>query len=166
MNKTIDEVLAEAAIRDVQMLYCRAVDRMDFELLRNCFHADAVADYGFFVGGVDEFIAMAKASLDTFTRTTHFTGNQLIEVHGDGAWAEHYAVATHRCPADEKGPVRDFVTIVRYVDRMERREGDWRIAKRVLILDSWRTDPVGEAGYAPKAQLGQRDRSDASYSLR
>ena len=37
MKNTIDELLAEAAIRDVQMRYCRAVDRMDFDLLRTCF---------------------------------------------------------------------------------------------------------------------------------
>jgi len=102
MKKTIDEVVAEAAIRSVQISYCRAIDRMDFDLLRTCFHPDATADYGFFSGGMDEFIAMAKTSLKSFTTTTHFTGNQLVEVNGDSAWAEHYTVATHRCPADEK----------------------------------------------------------------
>jgi hypothetical protein len=163
MKKTIDEVVAEAAIRSVQISYCRAIDRMDFDLLRTCFHPDATADYGFFSGGMDEFIAMAKTSLKNFTTTTHFTGNQLVEVNGDSAWAEHYTVATHRCPADENGPVRDFVTIIRYADRMERREGDWRIAKRVLILDSWRIDPVAELGSAPKVQPGRRDRGDPSY---
>jgi len=166
MNKTVDELLAEAAIRDVQIRYCRAVDRMDFDLLRTCFHADATADYGFFKGGVEEFIAMARGGLTAYTSTTHFTGNQLVEVHGDSAWAEHYTVATHRCPADATGPVRDLVTTVRYVDRMERRDGDWRIAQRLLILDWWRTDPVTEIGSAPQVQLGKRDGVDASYSLR
>lgn len=148
------------------MRYCRAVDRWDFELLRSCFHGDATADYGFFVGGVDDFIAMAQEGLKAYTNTTHFTGNQLVEVHGDSAWAEHYTVATHRCPADELGPTRDLVTAVRYVDRMERRAGDWRIAKRVLILDWWRTDPVSEIGSAPPVQHGKRNTSDASYSVR
>jgi hypothetical protein len=166
MKMMIDELLAEAAIRKVQIRYCRAVDRMDFDILRTCFHPDATADYGFFAGDVDEFIAMAKDGLKTFASTTHFTGNQLVEVNGDNAWAEHYTVATHRCPADEKGPVRDFVTSIRYIDRMEEREGDWRIAKRVLILDSWRVDPVLEFGSGPQVQHGRRDRSDASYSVR
>ena len=164
MNKTIDELLAEAAIRDVQIRYCRAVDRMDFDLLRTCFHADAAADYGFFNGGVDEFVAMAREGLKAYAGTTHFTGNQLVKVRGDSAWAEHYTVATHRCPADESGPLRDLVTTVRYVDRMERRDGEWRIAKRVLILDWWRADPVSEIGAAPPVGRGKRDYSDASYS--
>ena len=166
MKKTMDELLSEAAIRNIQICYCRAIDRMDFDLLRTCFHSDATADYGFFTGGVDEFIAMAKDGLRSYVSTTHFTGNQLVEVNGDSAWAEHYTVATHRCPADENGPLRDFVTIVRYVDRLERREGNWRIAKRVLILDSCRTDPVLELGPLPEVQPGKRDRSDRSYSLR
>jgi hypothetical protein len=161
--KTIDELLAEAEIRDVQMRYCRASDRMDYDLLRACFHPDATFDYGaFFVGDVDGFIAVAERSLPAYSGTTHVTGNQLVEVKGDSAWAEHYTLATHRCPADDKGPLRDFVTSVRYIDRLEKRDGRWLIAKRVLILDWCRTDPVGEVELRPTAR---RDREDASYLL-
>jgi hypothetical protein len=165
LRKTVEELLAEAAIRDVQIRYCRAVDRKDFELLRTCFHPDATFDYGIFAGDVEAFVAMAHESLATFAGTTHFTGNQLVEVSGDSAWAEHYAVATHRCPADEAGPLRDFVTAIRYVDDMRRRDGDWRIFKRLLILDWSRTDPVAEAK-GVRDPTARRDRSDASYSLR
>jgi hypothetical protein len=166
VRKTLEELLAEAAIRDVQIRYCRAVDRMDFDLLRSCFHPDASADYGFFKGGVDAFVEMAVKELAAFTGTVHFTGNQLVEVDGDRAWAEHYTTATHRCPADENGPLRDYVAIVRYVDRMERRDGDWRIARRILILDSSRTDPVPDLGPGARSKGARRDRSDPSYSLR
>ena len=78
MIKTIDEVVAEAAIRSVQISYCRAVDRMDFNLLRACFHPDATADYGFFSGGIDEFIAMAKTSLKSFSTTSDWCGAQAL----------------------------------------------------------------------------------------
>ncbi len=165
MRKTIDEVLAEAAIRDIQMRYCRACDRMDFELLRECFHADATTEY-FGTADLDGFIEMGRQALPGFVKTTHNTGNQNVEVNGDAAWAEHYTVATHRLAADDTGPERDFVTSVRYVDRLECREGDWRIARRVLILDWVRVDPVGEIGPEPEVQAGRRDRSDASYTMR
>lgn len=166
MQKTLEELLAEAAIRDVQIRYCRAVDRMDFDLLRSCFHPDATAEYGFFQGGVDAFVEMAGRELQAYTGTVHFTGNQLVEVDGDSAWAEHYTTASHRCPADEAGPLRDYVAIVRYVDRMERRNGDWRIARRILVLDSSRTDPVPDGGPGPRSQGARRDRLDPSYGLR
>jgi len=166
LKKTIDDLLAEAAIRDLHARYCRAVDRMDFALLRTCFHPDAVAEYGFFVGGVDDFVAMAQDSLTTYVGTTHFIGNQLVEVEGDTAWAEHYTRASHRYAADAEGPERDYVTDIRYIDRAERRDGDWRLARRVLILDSARTDPLLELGPKPRTPRGRRDRDDASYGLR
>ena len=165
MKKTIEDVIAEAAIRDVQMRYCRACDRMDFELLRACFHGDATTDYGFFGGTVDEFIASAEAALPGFEVTTHNTGNQNVVLNGTTALAEHYTVATHRLAADEHGPLRDFITAVRYIDRMECREGDWRIARRALVLDWTRTDPVGLVPPDPEVPRAQRDRSDLSYTL-
>lgn len=165
MKKTVDELLAEAAIRDVQMRYCRACDRMDFDLLRACFHPDATTDYGFSSGTLDEFIAMAQAALPSYLITTHNTGNQNVVVNGQTALAEHYTVASHRIAADEHGPLRDFITSVRYVDRMECRDGDWRIARRVLILDWTRTDPVADAGPDPEVPRGLRDRGDLSYTL-
>jgi hypothetical protein len=137
---------------------------MDFDLLRSCFHPDASTDYGFYAGDVDGFIAMAQSGLAAYDKTTHFTGNQLVEVAGDSAWAEHYTVATHRCPPDEKSPLRDFVTSIRYVDDLQRRDGDWRISRRVLILDWWRTDPVVEFGPGPQVQPGRREPGDASYT--
>ena len=164
MRKTIEEVCAEAAIKDVQMRYCRGCDRADYELLRECFHADATTSYGFFGGSVDDFIASARQQLPLFLHTTHNTGNQNVTVSGDSAWAEHYTVATHRLAADAAGPLRDFVTAVRYIDRMECREGDWRIAHRKLVLDWTRTDPVADAPPDPDVPRGSRDRGDPSYS--
>lgn len=163
MRKTIEEVLAEAAIRDIQIRYCRACDRMDFALLRSCFHPDATTQYGYFGGTVDDFIASAEQQLPYFVGTTHNTGNQLVEVSGDTAWAEHYTVATHRIAADEMGPERDLVTSVRYVDRLECRVGDWRIARRELVLDWVRSDPVVVIEPRPEVQPGRRDRGDPSY---
>lgn len=166
MRKTIAQVVAEAAIKDVHVRYCRACDRMDFELLRSCFHPDATTEYGFFGGSVDDFIAGARQSLPAFVATTHNTGNQCVDVDGDTAWAEHYTVATHRMAADDLGPERDFVTSVRYVDRMECRDGDWRIARRVLVLDWIRSDPVVAIEPRPEVQAGRRDRQDVSYQVR
>ena len=103
MRKTIEEVVAEATIKDIQIRYCRACDRMDFDLLRSCFHPDATTQYGFFGGGIDDFIEGARQQLPHFVGTTHNTGNQIVEVDGNGAWAEHYTVATHRIAADEIG---------------------------------------------------------------
>ena len=102
-------------------------------------------------------------SLGRFTATTHMTGNQLIRVEGESAWCEFYTLATHRIAADENGPERDYVASVRYVDRMECRSGEWRIARRQCILDWARSDPVPEYCDGPKTGGARRDRSDPSY---
>lgn len=166
MAMTPEQFLAEAEIKNLQIRYCRSVDRADFELLRACFHPDATTDYGYFGGSLDEFVAAAEQQLGTFLITTHNTGNQLVEVDGDAAWAEHYTVASHRLAADASGPVRDLVTAVRYIDRAERRGGEWRIAKRTLVLDWVRMDPVGELGTEPDVPRGRQGREDLSYSAR
>lgn len=164
MPKTIEDVLAEAEIKDVHLRYCRANDRRDEELMRNCFHPDAVIELHEPLS-VDAFIELGRVMLSKFTVTWHNTGNQLVEVRGDAAWAEHYTTSSHRIAADETGPERDFVASGRYIDQMERRDGEWRIARRTMLLDFTRTDPVppGERGLS--GRRGARDRSDPSYAL-
>ena len=44
MPKTIEDVIAESEIKHVHIRYCRANDRRDEELMRSCFHADAVIE--------------------------------------------------------------------------------------------------------------------------
>lgn len=161
MAKTIECLLDEAAIKEVQIRYCRAADRVDAEALRACFHPHATADYGHGAWNLDEYMEHATAMMANFIATTHNTGNQLVEVDGDSAWAEHYAVATHRWPHDENGDTRDMIAGIRYVDRMERIGGEWRIARRVMVLDWHRIDPV--IGVSEQAANGRRDRSDPSY---
>lgn len=96
MALTIDELLARQEIADVILRYARGVDRLDFDLVRSCYHPDAYDDHGSFAGGVEEFIAMCEQFLPKWTATQHFMGNMLIEVDGDVARAETYAVAYHR----------------------------------------------------------------------
>ncbi|KHK90283.1 nuclear transport factor 2 family protein [Novosphingobium malaysiense] len=163
MTRTIDDLLAEAEIRDLHIRYCRGADRMDFDLMRSSFHPDAVVDYGQFGTTVDDLIAGAEEGLKTFLVTTHSTANQLVEINGDCAWAEHYTLATHRLSETDEATLRDYVVSLRYIDRLERRAGTWKIAMRKLVVDWMRTDPVDAGQAAPKGELGRRDRSDPSY---
>jgi hypothetical protein len=164
MEMSLQRLLDEAAIKNVHIRYCRGIDRMDWDLVRSCYHPDAIDDHGEYIGGIDGFIAYCKAGTPNFLSTFHFTGNQLVEVDGDIAWAEHYARAYHRVPAGTDGVLKDLVTNVRYVDRFERRNGEWRIAKRVVVVDTDRVDPVRESWVPPVQFRGKRDKTDPSYS--
>ena len=164
MEESLQRLLDEAAIKKVHIRYCRGIDRMDWDLVRSCYHPDAIDDHGEYVGGIDEFIEYCKAGTPNFVSTTHMTGNQLVEVDGDSAWAEHYARAYHRVAAGPDGQAKDLVCNARYVDRYERRNGEWRIAKRLVIVDTERVDPVRETWTDPSQLRGRRDKTDPSYS--
>jgi SnoaL-like domain len=159
----VQTLIDQAAIRDIHLRYCRGVDRMDWALVRSCYHDDATDDHGGYSGGIDGYMVWVVAALARYESTQHFTGNQLVEVDGDTAWAEHYAIVTHRRAATDTKPAADLVVNVRYVDRMERREGKWGIARRVVIADSDRLDVVERTWLSGNTAPAKRDRTDPSY---
>ncbi|MGF6382445.1 nuclear transport factor 2 family protein [Paraburkholderia sp. CNPSo 3155] len=167
MEAKLQALLDEADIRRVHIRYCRGIDRMDWDLVRSCYHPDAIDRHGAYNGGVEGFIEWAAELLPQFESTQHFTGNQYVEVQGDVGFAEHYAQARHRTRPDGERPAMDWVVFIRYVDRMERRHGEWRIADRMVVLDSQRSDPVPD-GQAPleNSNVGRRGKEDPSYGYR
>ena len=63
---------------------------------------------------------------------------------------------------------RDFTASGRYVDRLERRNGEWRIAYRTVMFDWTRIEPVRAEFPVPPAVdvvWGRRDRDDLSYPV-
>jgi hypothetical protein len=164
MPKTTDQLIAESEIKDVHIRYCRANDRRDEALMRSCFHSDAVIELHQDLD-VESFLGLGREILGRYSVTWHNTGNQLVEVKGDQAWAEHYTISSHRMPADADGPERDWIAHGRYIDRMEKRGGEWRIARRKMVVDYTRMDVVGDNMAGLGSGGGARDRSDPSYAM-
>ena len=167
MDDDLELLLAERAIQRVLTQYSRGVDRFDFESVRACYWPDGTDDHGSFVGGVDDFITFVQKSLLRFERTSHFLGNVLIDVDlaADVASAETYAVAFHRYTGDDGRPT-DMWAGLRYIDRFERRDGQWRIHRRVCAYEWRRTDPVeGEGGFADAYARGRRCTDDIVYHI-
>ncbi len=157
----------EAEIKRVQLRYCRGLDRMDWDLIRTCFHRDGIHDLGPFKGTVEKFIPWVSALMPSFESTTHFGGGQTVEIDGDDAWAEQYVRAYHRTAATDDSPATDWILNLRYVDHLTRRDGEWRIAHRRCACESQRTDVVtGDAALGPEWLRGERDHTDASYRRR
>jgi hypothetical protein len=162
-GEDVDALTAEAAIRHVILRYCRAVDRLDLDLLRSCYHDDAVDEHGSFSGTIDEYVAWVAPLLEKYDMTMHLVGNLQVELDGpDGARAETYGVAFHR--GDAGVPSRNLTTGFRYVDRFERRDGEWRIARRIAITEWSRIDDPAAWWEVPDAhRTGRRDRDDPVY---
>jgi len=162
----LERLVAEGEIRRVVARYCRGIDRMDLELVRACYHDDAHDEHGSFSGTVDEYIEWVAPLLAKYDATMHFLGNQLVEFDGpDVAWVETYGISIHRGPADAAH--LNLSTGFRFVDRFERRRGEWRIARRVAVADwSLRHRPDDWWAIPEHHRRGRRDRSDAVYAER
>ena len=164
MDAAVQHLLDQNAVEKVHVRYCRGIDRTDWKLVRSCFHDDAYADYGDFKGKLDDFIAYAQRGV-IFQYTMHFIGNQLVEIVGDTAWAEHYTRAYHRILPTEQAPASDWHMCLRYIDRMEKRKDEWRIANRVMIVESVHMLPVGDVpDFVASFNKGVRGPDDFCYN--
>jgi hypothetical protein len=135
------EMVDREAIRDVMMRYARAIDRIDAELLRSVYWPEATDNHGNYNGPVDGFIDWVIPGLGRMDQTMHMLGNIHIEIFGSQAAVESYFQAYHRMVRDD-GSRFDAVIAGRYVDRMEKRAGEWRIARRELAYDWYRDYPA------------------------
>jgi hypothetical protein len=140
LEAAVRELLDRAAIRDVLMRYARGVDRADLDLVAGCFTTDAAYEGALAKGDISTALPALRAARARFASTMHFMGNQLIELAGDSASCETYAVAYHRLH-DESD--RALVVGIRYVDDLIRRDNRWLIRKRQAILEWQRYDALG-----------------------
>lgn len=162
-DSEIKRLLDEGAVRDVILRYARGVDRLDWELVRSCFHPAAVLEYGDRTD-VEGFIEGARRGLPVYLLTQHSIMNILIDVDHDTAWSEAYCQARHRSPGGDGAPFSDFLWGGRYVDRFERRDGAWKIAHRVVVHEWTSVEPVHTTWpHAVNFTQGRRDLDDIVY---
>ncbi len=134
MSIDLATLVARAEITDVLTRYVRGADRNDWDLVRSCYHPDATDDHGLYSGGIDGLMEFLAALAATLTSTSHQLSPPLIEVDGDSARAETYCLGWYERPSRD-GSTRSIAQGVRYLDRLERREGRWAISRRIVVLD-------------------------------
>ena len=156
----LQALLDKQAIYEVLARYCRGVDRGDHELVLSAFHPDAVSDHGKPVTPEQRASGATAAAWDGMM---HLLTNVLIELDGDQAYVECYFLSAAIVPGDGQRATR--IRSGRYLDRFERRKGEWRIAHRVLV-DEWsRLDPIQDLT-PERARLGRRDKDDLVYHIK
>ena len=158
----IQRLLDRQAIGDCLTRYARGIDRHDDELVMSAFHEDALDRHGQFVGSPRDLAAWGHAQHEqTWISHQHFLMNQTVDFDGeDEAHVETYLMFVQRRAA---GARVDFGG-GRYLDRFERRDGDWRIAARLVVID-WVCDAAADdpRGVLERYRNGRWDRSDPSY---
>ena len=140
----LQALLDKQEITELLTRYLRSVDRGDIGTLRACYLPGATEDHGgLFDGPASEYVDSIVAALThPRSRTSHNMTNLLIELDGDTATAESYCLTWARIKAS--GEYYHSFVGARMLDRLERRDGAWGIARRQLIWD-WNQDaPAAE----------------------
>ncbi|MWA03218.1 nuclear transport factor 2 family protein [Actinomadura sp. LD22] len=189
LERRVQLIWDRQEIERVLRRYCRAIDRLDLDLLRSVYHPDATDAHGTFEGDAHEF---AEFIVDRIRRQTsygfHTVTNAIIEVDGDRATSESSYFGYHRIPggwdsvsaffgegyaasAKADGALdqeHEYVCGGRYLDRFARRDGTWRILRR-RITNEWNqcrpSAHLLEGGRAAYDLPGARDRTDPVYDL-
>lgn len=131
-EEMILELWDREKIRQCIHRYARGVDRFDRELILSAFHPDAIDEHGKFVGTPEEFCDWALNMHQSAQLShQHCLLNHSCEIDGDTAHAETYFMFT---AMNRKGKPLTFGG-GRYIDRLEKRDGEWRIAARVTLRD-------------------------------
>jgi len=166
---TVDELIARAEITDVIQRLARGTDRLNRQLMASCYHPDGFDDHNSFRGSGTSHTQSANSVCEVlphFAATTHFIALPHIRLQGDVALVDTYCVAHHVSRPGDDGMASDMVMGLRYVDRFERRDGVWLIARRVCAFDWNYTvpfDPAATFQWDEDFTVGRRDRNDPTY---
>ncbi|WP_436790402.1 nuclear transport factor 2 family protein [Yinghuangia sp. YIM S10712] len=127
LQRDVQYLMDRTAILDCVAQHARGHDRHDIDLLTATYHEDGVDEHGYAINSGPEYaswankIHAAASSLHTHNITTHS-----CEIDGDNAHAESYVLVGLLSPDGKTAQLMSG----RYLDRLERRDGTWRIAVR------------------------------------
>lgn len=157
-------------IQDCIMRYARGVDRHDAELMESAYHEGAQARYGSNVIPKSEHANWSNsAHSERFRLHAHHITNITCDIDGDVAHCESYNIGVF-LSEDQK---RTSFVSARYVDLLERRDGEWRIVQRRAMTDiaiegdasflgAFRGRPVDEREFWTRADLSYQRPIDLS----
>lgn len=154
-------------IIDVYRRYTRGLNRYDIESLYEAFWPDAQINYGYDSHLRDEWILLWQENryMKGLSCQSHHITNETVDIDGSVAHVESYLIALWTPPEDDKPAL---ILAGRYIDRLDRRNGQWRIAVREFIPHFWSeatsifSETFTEAAW-PQSGFGAGDKSDPCY---
>lgn len=191
-DKTLQRLLAAADRGEIENLlgtYCRAIDRLDLELLKSVYHPDAIDDHGAICANAHEFAEKIIPTLRQLcVYSMHTVTHAVIDVRGDDAISEAYYLGYHTIDSNTEAVAaffgdaytaaqraagtlaqrHEYVCGGRYLDRLQRRDGVWRIADRKITNEFSVCRPEQTVNAAMPAAFSvpsRRDRDDPLYQL-
>lgn len=156
-------------IDTVLATYCRGIDRHDVGLINSAYFTDAQDNHGPFQSEVSEGFADWGNALHAGRTRAHLHNltTKSVTIEGDVALADTYVIFTLYMRESEEAQFG----FGRYIDRLEKRAGEWRIADRQTTIDMrmlgdascyapLKGDSSMSAGAYPQ---GRWDKDDLSY---
>jgi hypothetical protein len=162
LRQAVREMRDRQAIHDCLVREARGRDRFDAAMTASCYWEDGADEHGPAVTPGPEYGERANAGHRAgFSANCHNLANFSCEIEGDVANCETYVIGG-LLSLDQK---TCKVAFGRYIDRLERRHGEWKIKLRRSIVDmvaegdaSWLKTPA-VAGFLK----GVRSKADPSY---
>ncbi len=160
----MERLLDRQDILDCLTRFSRGLDRFDREIFLSAFHDDAIIAAGIFVGGPVTLYDWASDMHEQGQiATQHALLNHSCEIDGDTAHTETYYQFAARNRDDS-----NWIAGGRYIDRLERRDGTWRIAMRTNSIEWSGVLPTMPLPFADVPDIHgngapARDSSDPSY---
>ena len=167
MDPRLQEMLDHHEIRKTLAEYCHACDRADANLMASVYTGnDSFDDHGKVRAPGPEYArVMTDIILDRTDSISHILGQSLIKVEGDTAVAETFFFALLRLPNPEERPRLNQLA-GRFVDRLLRVDGKWKIKHRTCVRDTSITLVIEHDDYAAFGfKAGTRDSSDPGATL-
>ncbi|MEP5567904.1 MAG: nuclear transport factor 2 family protein [Halioglobus sp.] len=159
------EMADRLAIIDVLLLHSRSLDRLDGSALQSCYWPEAEVDYGSYKGPAHPFASLVVDALGSaYELTRHSISNTLVSLNGTSARCESYVNADHLLP----GGGQEMSFAGRYLDLLEKRDGQWRMLHRQVVMDWSRTrdieDERNSEAFLPLAK-GSHDAQDPLHAF-
>lgn len=165
LQAQLDLLQAKQDLLELNARYCEGVDRGERDTLTALWWPEGTIDFGLFDGPGAEFAELIGAPNPALEVNFHFASNQRFEIDGERANGRSYVIGK-TCMVGEDGARTEQMVGGRYLDKYERRQGQWRFLKRLFVIDWISCGPSTanwETGIGAAACRGRLDSDDISY---
>ena len=165
LRRQVQHLMDRQAILDCVARHARGHDRHDSDLMTRSYHSDGVDEHGHAVNAGPDYAAWANPQHAAGSQNhQHHITTQNCEIDGDTAHCESYVLVAL---LNHDG-VTARVISGRYVDRLEKRDGEWKLLVRRSTVELMFTADASMLGTPYFKDLGYprgtRDRTDLSYA--
>ena len=163
-EQALQHLLVKELLHELEMAYCRGVDRRDPALLRSIFFDDAIEEHGAMSrGSASDFVDWVfREFIHQYEITAHYVLNEWYRVDGDRAEGETHRLSYHR---QRKEDSVEILAACRTFNKYECRDGVWKISFRSVVRDWISKQAVDDSLYQGKftMPLSRPDDKDDSY---